>query len=156
MRRRRWIGTDAGMTLVELMVAMTLLLGLSTMIVMFVSSAVRVQIHNDDENRGLSDAKVILDRLARDIRSARAATCNDSAYLATLSPALRDADLADPTCRYRRGHAVPSRTARCPPRRRSAGYSPASPTSRGWDLQRRPRGRRPVRITSHPSINDLA
>ena len=100
MKRGRWIRTDTGMTLVELMVAMTLLLGLSTMIVMFVSNTVRVQIHNDDENRGLSDAKVILDRLARDIRSARAATCNDSAYLATISTALRDADLADATCRY--------------------------------------------------------
>ena len=71
-KKWRWPGarsirTDAGMTLVELMVAMTLLLGVSTMIVMFVSSTVRVQIHNDDENRGLSDAKVILDRLARDI-----------------------------------------------------------------------------------------
>jgi type II secretory pathway pseudopilin PulG len=88
------------MTLVELMVAMTLLLGLSTMVVMFVSNMARVQIHNDDENRGLSDAKVILDRLARDIRSARAATCNDAEYLATLSSDLRDADLADPTCRY--------------------------------------------------------
>ena len=65
MKRGRWIRTDTGMTLVELMVAMTLLLGLSTMIVMFVSNTVRVQIHNDDENRGLSDAKVILDRLAR-------------------------------------------------------------------------------------------
>ena len=93
MNRGRWLRSDAGMTLVELMVAMTLLLGLSTMIVMFVSNTVRVQIDNDDENRGTPDAKVILDRLARDIRSARAATCNDSAYLATISTALRDADL---------------------------------------------------------------
>jgi prepilin-type N-terminal cleavage/methylation domain-containing protein len=100
MMRERSIRADAGMTLVELMVAMTLLLGLSTMIVMFVSSTARVQIHTDDENRGLSDAKVILDRLARDIRSARAATCNDPAYLATLPQDLRDADLADPTCLY--------------------------------------------------------
>ena len=64
------------MTLIELLVAMTLLGVVSSLVLSGVVQATRVLRHNDDENRGLSDAKVVLDRLARDIREASAATCD--------------------------------------------------------------------------------
>ena len=67
---------DLGMTLIELLVAMTLLGVVSSLVLSGVVQATRVLRHNDDENRGLSDAKVVLDRLSRDIREASAATCD--------------------------------------------------------------------------------
>lgn len=66
-----------GMTLIELLVAMTLLGVVSSLVVVGVRDAVRVLTHADDENRGLQDAKVILDRLSRDIREARGVVCDD-------------------------------------------------------------------------------
>lgn len=66
-----------GMTLIELLVAMTLLGVVSSLVVVGVRDAVRVLTHSDDENRGLQDAKVILDRLSRDIREARGVVCDD-------------------------------------------------------------------------------
>ncbi len=67
---------DAGMTLIELMVAMVLLGTVSALVLAGVIQATRVLTHNDDENRGLSDAKVVLDRLSRDIREASSVTCD--------------------------------------------------------------------------------
>ncbi len=67
---------DAGMTLVELLVGMTLMGVVSSLVVLGVRDAARVLAHNDDENRGLQDAKVILDRLSRDIRQARGVVCD--------------------------------------------------------------------------------
>jgi len=64
------------MTLIELIVAMSLLGVVSSLVVTGVSESVRVLAHNDDENRGLQDAKVILDRLSRDIRQARGVVCD--------------------------------------------------------------------------------
>lgn len=66
-----------GMTLIELLVAMSLLGVVSSLVVVGVRDAVRVMTHTDDENRGLQDAKVILDRLSRDIRQARGVVCNE-------------------------------------------------------------------------------
>lgn len=66
-----------GMTLIELLIAMTLLGVVSSLVVVGVREAVRVMTHSDDENRGLQDAKVILDRLSRDIREARGVVCDD-------------------------------------------------------------------------------
>ena len=66
-----------GMTLIELLVAMSLLGVVSSLVVVGVQGAVRVMTHSDDENRGLQDAKVILDRLSRDIREARGVVCNE-------------------------------------------------------------------------------
>ena len=54
-----------GMTLIELVVAMSLLGIVSSLVLVGVRDAARVLAHNDDENRGLQDAKVILDRLSR-------------------------------------------------------------------------------------------
>ena len=67
---------DAGVTLVELLVTMVLLGVVSSLVVVGVRDAVRVLVHNDDENRGLQDAKIILDRLSRDIRQARGVVCD--------------------------------------------------------------------------------
>ena len=69
---------DAGMTLIELLVAMSLLGVVSSLVVVGVRDAARVMTHNDDENRGLQDAKVILDRLSRDIRQARGVVCDQA------------------------------------------------------------------------------
>jgi prepilin-type N-terminal cleavage/methylation domain-containing protein len=73
---RRRLRAQAGMTLIELMVAMTLLGVVSSLVVVGVQQAGRVLVHTDDENRGLQDAKVILDRLSRDIRQARGVVCD--------------------------------------------------------------------------------
>jgi prepilin-type N-terminal cleavage/methylation domain-containing protein len=64
------------MTLIELLVAMTLLGVVSSLVLVGVQQASRVLTHTDDENRGLQDAKVILDRLSRDIRQARGVVCD--------------------------------------------------------------------------------
>jgi prepilin-type N-terminal cleavage/methylation domain-containing protein len=78
------------MTLIELLVAMTLLGVVSSLVVVGVRDAVRVLTLSDDENRGLQDAKVILDRLSRDIREARGVVC-DSAPASPGDPVV-DAD----------------------------------------------------------------
>jgi prepilin-type N-terminal cleavage/methylation domain-containing protein len=64
------------MTLIELLVAMVLLGVVSSLAAVGVQQASRVLRHTDDENRGLQDAKVILDRLSRDIRQARGVVCD--------------------------------------------------------------------------------
>lgn len=77
-RRRRGRGraADRGMSLIELLVSMTILGVVSSLVAVGVQQAARVLTHNDDENRGLQDAKVILDRLSRDIRQARGVVCD--------------------------------------------------------------------------------
>ena len=72
----RTLRRDAGMTLIELLVSMVLLGVVSSLVVVGVAQASRVLTHTDDENRGLQDAKIILDRLSRDIRQARGVTCD--------------------------------------------------------------------------------
>ena len=76
----RWLRNrfhaQSGMTLIELLVAITLLGVVSSLVVTGVQQAGRVLVHTDDENRGLQDAKVILDRLSRDIRQARGVVCD--------------------------------------------------------------------------------
>ena len=67
---------EAGVTLIELMVTMVLLGVVSALVVAGVQQATRVLTHTDDENRGLQDAKIILDRLSRDIRQARGVVCD--------------------------------------------------------------------------------
>jgi type II secretory pathway component PulJ len=63
-------------TLAELLVTIVLLGVVSSLVVAGVRDAARVLVHTDDENRGLQDAKVILDRLSRDIRQARGVVCD--------------------------------------------------------------------------------
>lgn len=75
-RQQQRGGPDGGMTLIELLVAMVLLGVVSSLAAVGVQQASRVLRHTDDENRGLQDAKVILDRLSRDIRQARGVVCD--------------------------------------------------------------------------------
>lgn len=72
------------MTLVELLVTMTLLGVVGSLVTAAVVNASQGLIHVDDENKGLQDAKVILDRMGRDARHARSIVCDGAAY--------------DPTC----------------------------------------------------------
>lgn len=83
---------DAGLTLIELLMTMILMGVVSSLVVGAVIQASRVLTHVDDEEQGLQDAKVILDRLGRDIREARSAECDGG--LADLT----DATSADPGC----------------------------------------------------------
>jgi len=74
---------DCGLTLVELLVTMFLTGVVGSLVVGAVTQAGQVLTHTDDEERGLQDAKVILDRLGRDVRESRGVEC--------------DTGLADPT-----------------------------------------------------------
>ncbi|WP_407343043.1 hypothetical protein [Pengzhenrongella phosphoraccumulans] len=80
------------MTLIELLVTMMLLGVVSSLVVSAVAQAAQIVIHADDEEKGLQDAKVILDRLGRDVRESRAAECDGG--LADLT----DATSSDPAC----------------------------------------------------------
>lgn len=72
-------GREAGTTLIELLVTMALLSVVSSLVLVGVQQASRVMTRSDDENRGLQDAKIILDRLSRDIRQARGVVCDGAA-----------------------------------------------------------------------------
>ena len=76
MKPRAQVGADRGVSLIEVIVAMGLLAVVSSLVVMAVSQAASAMFQVDDENRGLQDAKVILDRLGRDIREARGVHCD--------------------------------------------------------------------------------
>jgi prepilin-type N-terminal cleavage/methylation domain-containing protein len=85
VRLSRWRqGREAGLTLVEVIVTMTLLGVVGSLVTAAVVNASTGLIHVDDENKGLQDAKVILDRMGRDARHARSIVC--------------DAAVSDPTC----------------------------------------------------------
>lgn len=84
---------DEGLTLVELLVTMMLLAVVSTLVASAVAQTVRVLTQTQDEATGLNDAKVILDRLGRDIREARGVVCDGG--LADPD----DASSTDPDCR---------------------------------------------------------
>jgi prepilin-type N-terminal cleavage/methylation domain-containing protein len=74
---------DRGVTLVEVLITMILMGVVGSLVTAAVVQAGQSLTHVDDENKGLQDAKVILERMARDVRSARGVTC--------------DGGLADPT-----------------------------------------------------------
>lgn len=83
---------DRGLTLVEMMVT-TILIGVASALMLAgVQNVNRVLTFADDDNRGLFDAKVVLDRLARDVRQGRAVLCDGG--LAQLD----DPSSADPGC----------------------------------------------------------
>jgi prepilin-type N-terminal cleavage/methylation domain-containing protein len=91
---RRGLNTadERGMTLVEVLITMILMGVVGTMVVGAVVQASRGLVHVDDENSGLQDAKVILDRMGRDVREARGVVCDGG--LADPS----DVSTADPNC----------------------------------------------------------
>lgn len=61
----------------------------SSLVVAAVAQAGRVVTHTDDEERGLQDAKVILDRLGRDVRESRGVVC-DGGLADTTDPSSSD------------------------------------------------------------------
>lgn len=89
---RRRLSGDRGVTLVETLITMILLGVVGTLVTAAVVQAGQSLTHVDDENKGLQDAKVILDRMSRDVREARGVTCDGG--LADPS----DPGSADPTC----------------------------------------------------------
>ncbi|HEY3338558.1 MAG TPA: type II secretion system protein [Propionicimonas sp.] len=90
--RMRGEGSDRGVTLIELLVTMILMGIVSSLVVGAVAQASRILTHADDEEKGLQDAKVILDRLGRDIRESREVVCDGGLADPT------DATSGDPSC----------------------------------------------------------
>ncbi len=87
----RW-RDESGLTLVEMLVT-TMLIGVASALMLAgVQNINRVLTFADDDNRGLFDAKVVLDRLARDVRQGRAVLCDGG--LAQLD----DPTSTDPGC----------------------------------------------------------
>jgi prepilin-type N-terminal cleavage/methylation domain-containing protein len=92
IRRRLRGSEDRGMTLVEVLITMILMAVVGTLVTGAVVQASRGLVHVDDENAGLQDAKVILDRMARDVREARSVVCDGGLADPT------DISTADPSC----------------------------------------------------------
>lgn len=68
------IRSDEGITLVELLVTMILLSVVSAVVVTAVVSSSRSLRRNENEAQGLSDVRVVTERLSRDIEQARGVT----------------------------------------------------------------------------------
>lgn len=83
---------DRGVTLIELLVTMILMGVVSSLVLGAVIQSTRVLTHVDDEESGLSDAKIVFDRIARDVRESRGVVCDGG----LADPA--DASSADPYC----------------------------------------------------------
>lgn len=90
--RIRGASGDRGLTLIELLVTMLLMGVVSSLVVGAVAQSGRALTHTEDEERGLQDAKVILDRLGRDVRESRGVVCDGG--LADTS----DPSSSDPGC----------------------------------------------------------
>src|SRR6478735_6135662 len=67
---------DAGMTLVETLVSMSLLLVVGAIVLAATVATHRSSRVADDETRGQEDVAVVVDRLSRDIRDARGVVCD--------------------------------------------------------------------------------
>lgn len=63
---------DAGFTLVELLVAMTLMAVISTITVTALVSVFRGETRVDNDSRGLNDVQIVAERMSRDLQQARA------------------------------------------------------------------------------------
>jgi prepilin-type N-terminal cleavage/methylation domain-containing protein len=84
--------TDAGVTLVEVIVTMLLLGIVSTIVTTAVIQANQIVLHTRDETTGLTDVRNVVERLGRDVRDARGVVCDGG--LADPS----DNTSADPSC----------------------------------------------------------
>ena len=73
---RRLKNDENGLTLVELVVTISLVSVLGLLVTSAVIFASRTFLQTSDEQQGLSDAKVVLDRVARDIRESRGVLCD--------------------------------------------------------------------------------
>lgn len=71
---------DDGITLVELLVTMILMAVVSSVaFTAFLNTSLALR-HDDNETRGLSDVKTVVERLSRDIREARGVVCDGAAW----------------------------------------------------------------------------
>lgn len=77
-------GDDEGVTLVELLVSMLITAILGSALALGVRMTVKADSVVSDESQGLGDVRTVIERLGRDIRDARAVTC--------------DAVASDPNC----------------------------------------------------------
>ena len=84
---------DTGVTLIETLIVMLLLGVVGSLVTDAVVNSSRNLTHVDDENTGLQDAKVILERMGRDLRDARGIVCDGG----LADPAV--ATSGDPLCR---------------------------------------------------------
>jgi len=87
----RW-RDDSGISLVEMLVTTALIGVASALMLGGIQNVNRVLTFADDDNRGLFDAKVVLDRIARDVRQGRSIVCDGG--LAQLD----DPGSTDPNC----------------------------------------------------------
>lgn len=69
--RQRQLHRDDGMTLIELLVGMSLIGVLGTVMVLGMQNNQQLHRTTVDESAGLADVKTVVERLGRDIRSAR-------------------------------------------------------------------------------------
>lgn len=94
-RLRSAVGTaDRGMSLIELLVTMILMAVVGSLVLGAVIQSTRILVRTDDEATGLGDAKVVLDRVGRDIREARSTECDGGLADPT------DPTSTDPDCRF--------------------------------------------------------
>lgn len=75
---------DRGVTLVELLVAMALMSIVGMIMTAGFAAAGHANTVGQDEAQGLADVRTVIERLSRDVQSARAVTCDGAAW--------------DPTC----------------------------------------------------------
>ena len=84
---------ETGVTLIETLVVMLLLGVVGSLVTDAVISSSRNLTHVDDENTGLQDAKVILERMGRDLRDSRGIVCDgglaDPAIVTSTDPLCR-------------------------------------------------------------------
>jgi prepilin-type N-terminal cleavage/methylation domain-containing protein len=93
MRTGDPLGTDRGITLVEVLVVIVLLGIIGTLCSAAVVSSHKIVRITDDQTQGLADVRIAAERLGRDIRNARSVVCNPSGTPAALAA-------ADPACSY--------------------------------------------------------
>lgn len=97
MRRRdmlnRRLRGDRGVTLVETLIVMVLLVIVSSLVTRAVIDSHKVVRIVDDQATGLADVRVASERLGRDIREARSVVCNPAGTAAPVAT-------ADPACQF--------------------------------------------------------
>lgn len=84
IRRLRPQRGDSGFTLAEFLVAIVILGILGSVLVIAFVTSVRAEKVGEDESTGLGDVRTVIERLGRDVREARAVTCDGASW--------------DPTC----------------------------------------------------------
>src|SRR5436305_908383 len=89
LRERR---DDAGVTLVETLVAIILISVVSTIVTKAVVDSHKLVRITNDQTQGLTDVRIATERLSRDVRDARSVLCNPTGTPAALT--------GDTSCTY--------------------------------------------------------